>query len=129
MTLRLKRRNVIVTVLFGVIWMVAYALMAKATTPLVPPPVSFLLVPLALGIIYASLVDGVWVDRALYALAMPILPVIIVTALLAYQTDSEGAGFVWLYASAPLLPFWIGAAAMVVLVALRKDRASSSSQE
>lgn len=120
MTLQLKKRNLIITASFGAIWLVAYALMAAAGTSLVSPPVSLLLVPLALGIIYAGLVDGEWVDRALYALATPIVPVIVVTVLLAHGTDSEGAGFIWLYASAPLLPFWIGAAVMLVFVAFRK---------
>ena len=119
-TRRLKRRNLIVTVIFGVTWFTFYALMATGGTSLVSPPVLLLLIPLVLGVAYVGLLDGEWFERAMYALATPIVPVILVTALLAGSTDSEGVGFVWLYASAPLLPFWIGAATMAAAVALRK---------
>lgn len=127
--LRMKTWNIIVSVIFGVIWFSGYALMATRGASLVSPSVSLLLIPLVLGVAYVGLVDGEWVDRAMYALAMPIVPVILVTALLDFDTDSEGAGFVWFFASVPLLPFWIGAAAMTAVVALRKTGGFRADQE
>jgi hypothetical protein len=117
-------KNVAVSTIFGLAWIAFFLLTAKRGSSLVSPSIPLLAVPLVVGGTFVALIRGELVDRALYALGMPLVPVLVVAGFLSHNTDSEGAGFVWFYASAPLLPFWIGAAGVVIVMLVRKRTGS-----
>ena len=124
-----QRKNFTISTAFGLAWIAFFAVMAMGGTSFASPSIPLLVVPLILGGAYVAFIKGEPVNRVLYALGMPIVPVLVVTTFLSRNTDSEGAGFVWLYASAPLLPFWIGAAAVLIAMAVRKRMGSKHTDQ
>lgn len=101
-------RNFLTLIVFGTAWVFLYVAYPKTESPVLSREALLIMIPLGIGAAVYVAVAGDVLSKLWHVVGMPIVPIAIVVLVYGSNTDAEGLGFVWIYALAPLLPYWIG---------------------
>lgn len=101
-------QNFLTLIVFGTAWVFLYVAYPKTESPALSREALLIMIPLGIGAAVYIAVAGDVLSELWHVVGMPIVPIAIVVLVCGSNTDAEGLGFVWIYALAPLLPYWIG---------------------
>lgn len=117
---RVRWRNIIAAIVFAAVWVCLFLLPQAVGSISLTPTLRLAVLPLLVGIGFASALSGAWSERLPYVLGMPALPMLFLGAYFSVGADPEGGAFVWMLVGMPLLPYLIGAGVTVAMIEFTK---------
>lgn len=119
-------RNIFILIVFILAWILVYVVypyrIELKDVSIELRIFMLVIIPFTFGLSLYLLLHGVWFKKVWYMIAMPIIPIVVLFIVWGRDIVGENFAWLWIYAAAPLLPYWVGAGVASILYGLSQRR-------